>query len=283
VPLHQGTSVPISYQPQIICYPTFPMNLTPPVNTLVNEMLTRLERERHVRVLFAIESGSRAWGFASPDSDYDVRFVYVHQRDWYLSVEDGRDVLEVTNGDLDVSGWDLRKALRLMRKSNPALLEWLHSPLVYREDRAFTHELRALARECWRPEKCFQHYFHMARGHWQKYLQGEDVRLKKYLYVLRPLLACRWLEQGRGVVPVLFSTLVNAVLPEQDVRLAVANLLVKKQSSREAQVQPPDAVLHRFVERELARLQPVSVSYGPEPETALEPLNRLFQAVALSA
>jgi uncharacterized protein len=259
------------------------MNLTPPVHARVNDMLTQLEEDRHVRVLFAIESGSRAWGFASPDSDYDVRFVYVHERDWYLSVEDGRDVLELTDGELDVSGWELRKALRLMRKSNPALLEWLHSPLVYREDRSFTHELRSLARSCCSKERCFQHYFHMARGHWQKYLQADAVRLKKYLYVLRPLLACRWLEQGRGVVPVLFSTLVNAVLPEQDVRLALGNLLVKKQASRECDAMPPDPVLHRFVERELARLQPVSVSLDPGAETELEPLNRLFQSVALAA
>jgi uncharacterized protein len=259
------------------------MNLTPPVHSRVNALLDQLESDRHVRVLFAVESGSRAWGFASPDSDYDVRFVYVHQRDWYLSVEDGRDVLEVTDGDLDVSGWDLRKALRLMRRSNPALLEWLHSPLVYREDRSFTHELRALARQCMSEEKCFQHYFHMARGHWQKYLQGDEVRLKKYLYVLRPVLACRWLEQGRGHVPVLFSTLVNQVLPEADVRLALGNLLAKKQAGRESTSQAPDPVLHRFLERELARLQPVSVTMEHSGEDSLESLNRLFQSVALSA
>jgi uncharacterized protein len=163
------------------------------------------------------------------------------------------------------------------------LLEWLHSPLVYREDRSFTYELRALAQECFSKEKCFQHYFHMARGHWQKYMQEDFVNLKKYLYVLRPLLACRWLEQERGVVPVLFSTLVNAVLPEQEVRVALGNLLVKKQASRELETQLPDVVLHRFIQRELTRLQPLASTMPPVEETALEPLNRLFQSVALAA
>ncbi len=111
----------------------------------VRTALAQVEAERNVRVLFACESGSRAWGFASRDSDYDVRFLYVHQRDWYLSVEDRRDVIEQPIAeDLDVSGWELRKALRLLRKSNPPLLEWLKSPVVYRHDPVFAAEFGAL-------------------------------------------------------------------------------------------------------------------------------------------
>src|SRR5580698_9021306 len=114
----------------------------------VRDVLAQLEAERQVRVLFACESGSRAWGFASRDSDYDVRFLYVHRRDWYLSVEARRDVIELPIAeDLDVSGWDLRKALRLLRKSNPPLLEWLKSPVVYRHDPVFAVEFGALAAE----------------------------------------------------------------------------------------------------------------------------------------
>ncbi len=114
----------------------------------VRHALAQVEAERNVRVLFACESGSRAWGFASRDSDYDVRFLYVHRRDWYLSVEDRRDVIEQPIADdLDVSGWELRKALRLLRKSNPPLLEWLKSPVVYRHDPVFAAEFGALATE----------------------------------------------------------------------------------------------------------------------------------------
>ena len=136
-----------------------------PVFTRVRDALADLEATRDVRVLYACESGSRAWGFASRDSDYDVRFLYVHRRDWYLSVDDRRDVIEQSiANDLDVSGWELRKALRLLRKSNPPLLEWLRSPVVYRHDPLFAAEFGALASEFYSPRRCFAHYLHMARG-----------------------------------------------------------------------------------------------------------------------
>jgi uncharacterized protein len=259
------------------------MNPTLPPENAVNALLDQVEHRHNVRVLFAVESGSRAWGFPSPDSDYDVRFVYVHRREWYLSVEDRRDVVEVTDGDLDVSGWELRKALRLLRKSNPSLLEWLNSPLVYREDRSVTVDLRALASRYLSAERCFQHYFHLARGQWQKYLQGETVRLKKYLYVLRPVLACRWLEQGRGAVPVQFAALLDATLVEAPVREAVDALLRRKAVSREIAAELPDLVLHRFLEAELLRLQPVAASFPSSAEADLDALDEFFQAVALAA
>ena len=135
-----------------------------------------------------------------------MRFLYVHRRDWYLSVEDRRDVIEQPIADdLDVSGWELRKALRLLRKSNPPLLEWLKSPVVYRHDPVFAAEFGALATEFYSPRRCFAHYLHMAFGNWRDYLRGrEEVSLKKYLYVFRPLLACRWIERQLGQVPMLF-------------------------------------------------------------------------------
>src|SRR5258708_31381471 len=143
------------------------------VHQRVRDALAQVEAERHVRVLFACESGSRAWGFASRDGDYDVRFLYVHRRDWYLSVEDRRDVIErPIADDLDVSGWELRKALRLLRKSNPPLLEWLKSPVVYRHDPAFAVEVGALAAKFYSPRRCFAHYLHMAFGNWRADLRG---------------------------------------------------------------------------------------------------------------
>ena len=129
------------------------------VRDTVNRRLDAIEREEGVRVLFACESGSRAWGFASPDSDYDVRFVYAHPRDWYLSIGDQRDVIERPIVDLyDVNGWDLRKALRLFRKSNPPMLEWLGSPIVYRERTAAAASLRRIAARSFSPRACAFHY-----------------------------------------------------------------------------------------------------------------------------
>src|SRR5271154_5671921 len=147
----------------------------------VGKELRRIEQAYDVRVLYACESGSRAWGFASQDSDYDVRFIYVHTRNWYLSIEDRRDVIEEPISDsLDISGWELRKALRLLRKSNPPLLEWLKSPVVYSQDGEFLAGFRELAAGYYSPVRCFAHYLHMASGNVREYLKGETVWLKKY-------------------------------------------------------------------------------------------------------
>ncbi len=252
------------------------------VSQRVADALARLEAARNVRVLYACESGSRAWGFASQDSDYDVRFLYVHPRDWYLSVEDRRDVIEQPLDDeLDVSGWELRKALRLLRKSNPPLLEWLQSPLVYRQDAAFVAEFSALAAGFYSPRRCFAHYRHMAFGNWRSYLLGRElVSLKKYLYVFRPLLACRWLERGLGQVPMLFGELVQAVLDEPDVRAALAELVARKQAGEELAVAPPVEALSRFLAEELPRLE--ALTERDDSAGDVEEMNRFFRRYALA-
>lgn len=259
------------------------MNQTDSILPRVRAALDEVEAQHDVRVLFACESGSRAWGFASQDSDYDVRFIYVHRRDWYLSVEDRRDVIEVPIADdLDVSGWELRKALRLLRKSNPPLLEWLKSPVVYRYDPVFAAEFGSLAAEFYSPRRCFAHYLHMAFGNWRDYLRDRsEVSLKKYLYVFRPLLACRWIERGYGQVPMLFAHLVDGVLEESEVRAALAGLVAQKKAGVELAVAPPVEVLSRFAEAELARLDALN---APEDAAGqVDELNCFFRRYALAA
>src|SRR3954468_4332579 len=99
----------------------------------IQNKLKQIEEHYKVKVLYACETGSRAWGFPSPDSDYDVRMIYVHEPDWYLSLSEGKDAIEAMDGDLDVTGWDFRKCLRLLWKSNGTLLERIQSPIVYRD------------------------------------------------------------------------------------------------------------------------------------------------------
>ncbi len=225
------------------------------------EELRHIEQRHDVRVLYACESGSRAWNFASRDSDYDVRFIYVHPRDWYLSIEDGRDVIEEPiSADLDISGWDLRK-------SNPPLLEWLKSPVVYAQNDPFIGEFRALARDCNSPSRAFRHYLHMATGNARDYLKGETVRLKKYLYVLRPMLACRWIERESGEPPMRFDDLVKRLVYDDPVRDAIAQLLRRKKSGDEMSMGPRDEVLSRFIAEELSRLEKIDVDESEAPET----------------
>jgi len=242
----------------------------------VGEELRRIEAAYDVRVLYACESGSRAWGFASRDSDYDVRFLYIHPRDWYLSIENPRDVIEepISEG-LDISGWELRKALRLLYKSNPPLLEWLKSPVVYMQDERFIQEFRELATEYYSPARCYLHYLHMAFGNARDYLKGDTVWLKKYLYVLRPMLACRWIERDLGEVPMRFDELVNAVVDEPDVRQAIAKLLEMKMSGEELDRAPKIEALSRFIEVELPRLE--SRKVANEISSAMDSLNGFFR------
>src|SRR6202000_3239085 len=149
------------------------------MHNTVLETLADLERRHDVTVLFACESGSRGWGFASPDSDYDVRFVYVHRLSWYLTVDAGRDVIEQPiSGELDVNGWDLRKALQLLRDSNPTLIEWLRSPIVYRQDAPWVERFRALAEQGFSPVRGYHHYVSMARKNLREHLYGDVVRFK---------------------------------------------------------------------------------------------------------
>ena len=222
----------------------------------VLEELARLERERNVTVLYACESGSRAWGFASTDSDYDVRFVYVEKPEWFVQVDTARDVIErPLDDELDISGWELRKTLGLLRNSNPTLLEWLDSPLVYRRESAATQRLQALAEAFYNPQAVRYHYLSMARKNFRGYLQGESVRLKKYFYVLRPLLAVRWIDQGRGRPPMTFADLLSTV--DDPLLLAeVAELLVLKRNADEAAYGPRRPALHAFIATELAREAP---------------------------
>ncbi|WP_338034982.1 nucleotidyltransferase domain-containing protein, partial [Lamprobacter modestohalophilus] len=236
--------------------------------------LTAIEAEKGVRILFACESGSRGWGFASPDSDFDVRFLYVHPLPWYLRVRPQRDVIEQPiTGDLDINGWELRKALGLLGKGNATLIEWLDSPIVYRADAVFLQRLRALAESVYQPERAFHHYVHMARGNYRDFLTREQVRLKKYLYVLRPLLATLWIEQDRGPVPMRFETLVQTLIDAPKLRAAIDQLLVIKRSVGEAEVGAPLPLLNAFINRELTRLASVAPPLArPVDEAALDQL-----------
>jgi len=224
------------------------------VQTEIAQQLARMEALHEVRILLAVESGSRAWGFASPNSDWDVRFIYAPRLPWYLRVNEGRDVIELPiSGDLDINGWELRKSLALMQKCNPTLLEWLDSPLIYRQDEALMAQFRALAREFFNPTACWHHYFSMAKGNNREYLQGKTVRLKKYLYVLRPLLCCQWIEQGRGPAPMLFQLLVDELVKDAELRAAIDTLLKQKRGVDELAEAPRVPALNYFIEVELER------------------------------
>lgn len=246
--------------------------IDPAMRVQVMENLRAIEARHDVTVLFACESGSRGWGFASPDSDYDVRFIYVNRLPWYLTVTPRRDVIEVPiSGDLDITGWDLRKALGLMRESNPTLLEWLRSPIVYREDALAMPRFRALSEAVFSNARGWHHYSSMAKKNFREHLQADEVRYKKYLYVLRPLLAARWIRTQPGVPPMRFADLAQKTLDAvRDAALIdeINALLEVKMRAGEAATSPRWPGIHAFIEAELAANAAEPVTPLPQAEEA---------------
>jgi len=237
------------------------------------------EQEHNVKIIFAIESGSRAWGFASPNSDYDVRFIYAHPQDWYLdiNVEGKRDVIEYPIVDeIDINGWDIRKALMLFWKSNPAFVEWIQSPIVYVDDGIFSKRVLELLPNIYANEKGIYHYKHMAKTNYCGYLRKDLVPLKKYFYVLRPLLAIKWLEEKNEPAPIEFDTLRTLVKDDHDLTEAIEKLLVRKKASMEKDLIPQVPAINAFIESELERLE----DYADVPEREakdMQQLNELFK------
>lgn len=244
----------------------------------IDSELKRIEEEEGVRILYACESGSRAWGFPSKDSDYDVRFIYVRPVDWYLSLFEKRDVIERPISDqLDINGWDLKKALNLFRKSNPPLLEWLQSPIQYMEQYGVTEQIRQLSPLTFSPRSSMYHYLHMAKGNFREYLQGEYVKIKKYFYVLRPILACQWIEEHGSMPPMEFEDLVEQILPESTLKQEVYTLLTRKKAGVEFDLEPKITVINDYLDRQIAYFEEtakhIAVS-GEKQEAALDALFR---------
>ena len=218
----------------------------------IKNKLAEIEAAENVDIIMAVESGSRAWGFPSPDSDYDVRFIYVRKPYDYLRLDPLRDVIEWQLDDVyDVSGWDLQKALRLMHESNPSIHEWCTSPIVYMENE-LAEPLRELAAECFLPKKSIYHYLSMAEGNYNK-LQSGDVKLKRYFYALRTVLAAKWVAEKGTVPPMLFDELVSAEL-DPEVRPAVEELLKAKRETSELGVGAPIQALNKYLQEQIEQL-----------------------------
>ena len=242
---------------------------------IIAQKLTDIERAQGVRILHAVESGSRAWGFASPDSDYDVRFIYVRDVSHYLKIEPTRDVIEwQLDETLDINGWDLQKALRLLHKSNPTLFEWASSPIVYKTTPDWAR-ICAHFPEYFLSESGLRHYLNMAEGNYREYLKQEMVRIKKYLYVLRPLLACKWILARGTPPPMAFAQLVAA---EAGPALAaeIDKLIAIKVNAPETAQLPRIEPLNRAIEAMLSQIKSAIEALPPKPSKGFGALDALF-------
>ncbi|MEV4686588.1 nucleotidyltransferase domain-containing protein [Microbacterium sp. LWH3-1.2] len=217
----------------------------------IDRRLESVAAEHGVRVPWAIESGSRAWGFPSPDSDYDCRFLFVGPRERYLTLWPGRDVIETPLDDVfDVNGWDLPKALTLIARGNATAVEWLRSPIVYGGDTAFRRDLLTYAAAVVERSAIARHYLHVARRQ-----QKGAQTLKRFFYVLRPAAALRWLADhpDDALPPMDLPTLLSETTVPDEIRGAAAELITLKSVTRELGSGKAPTVLRRFAARELER------------------------------
>jgi len=247
---------------------------------IIYNKITELEQIENVRVLHAVESGSRAWGFASPDSDYDVRFIYVRPKEFYLRLDKTRDVIEwQLDETLDINGWDLQKALRLLHSSNPTLFEWNNSPIIYKTTEEWG-KIKGEIDKYFSQKHGLYHYLSTAKSNYREYLQGDRVRLKKYFYVIRPLLACKWILDKKCPPPMLFSELVEAEL-EADMKPIIHDLLIVKMNTPEVGEGKRIDRLNEYIEENMISLKTAIDAMPREDRRDWDRLNELFLAITL--
>lgn len=244
----------------------------------VRERLRAIEQDEQIFIFYACEAGSRVWGFASDDSDYDVRFLYVRPQPWYLTIDLNRrpDVIErPIQGLLDAHGWDLRKALQLCHASNATLFEWLASPTIYLERSDLTERLRSQARRSFSARAAFHHYLNFARNQNKRNRREGQIKRKAYLYIIRSIFACDWILQHESAPPVPFEEVREAAEIQAPVATRIDELIEEKRSASESAWIDPIEVLDEFIQEQFDRLTPLASDLeGQRPP--IEPLNRLF-------
>ncbi len=243
-------------------------------NTVISK-LKEIEERENVKILHCIESGSRAWGFASPDSDYDVRFIYVHPKEFYLRLDKTRDVIEWQLDDtLDINGWDIQKALTLLHNSNPTLFEWNSSPIIYKTTDEW-QKIAAVINRYFVAKSGLYHYLCTAKSNYREYLKGETVRLKKYFYVLRPLLACKWILAEGTPPPMLFSTLMEKHL-DAEIKPDVEKLLDLKINTPEIGEGKRFDRVNDYIDSSMDEIEKIIAELPREDARGWDELNEIF-------
>lgn len=243
-----------------------------------------MEKVNGIKILYACESGSRNWGGASNESDYDVRFIYVHPPSYYLSIDPigighKRDVIEqiVSEHRIDLAGWELTKTLRLFRKSNPSLLEWLHSGIVYYQNNDVINKIHELLPPYFRPRACLLHYVNMAKGNLQK-SQMESGFVKGYLNVLRPILMARWIKTNHSFPPTNYSELIHQIVPEGTAKDEIESMLKTKLAGYQTLDRNEMEHFHQYIQQELQQINAYIKTLPKKPFSNSDQLDKLFRS-----
>jgi hypothetical protein len=206
------------------------------MNEKINRYLSEIENQHDIRILLACETGSRTWGFPSPDSDFDIRLIYLHKKDWYLSLNEKKDSIEIMleDNELDISGWDLRKSLRLLWKSNPPLLERIQSPIIYKSDPEFLGRINEVARTCYSKIATMHHYLSMSIKLISDIEGQYEYKLKKLFYALRSSIACLWIIEREEIPPIEFEIMLRQLNIDHKILSRIRELIQVKACKEES-------------------------------------------------
>jgi predicted nucleotidyltransferase len=250
------------------------------IEKIIKSKLSEIEEKLNVKILYAVESGSRAWGFASDDSDYDVRFIYARPLEDYLKLEKIRDVIDYELNDIyDINGWDLKKFLTLLHDSNPVIFEWAQSPIVYKSTDDW-NKISSIVNEFAQLKKLLYHYLSMAVSNYKTHFISEYVSYKKYFYVLRPILCCQWILKKNSIPPILFDDLVKELFPE-NLKLFLDKLLEIKKSSSEKKEGKRFPELDDFIERSFVEIENEVATLQSGEKHSFEKLNKVFLEILM--
>ena len=245
------------------------------IKNLINVKIKEIEEKENVKIIHAVESGSRAWGFESKDSDYDVRFIYVRSKEYYLKLESTKDVIDwELNEVLDINGWDLNKSLRLFYKSNATIFEWANSPVIYITTDEW-RDIYKVTKNYFSIKSAMYQYYGTAKHNFYEYLQDNDVKYKKYFYVIRPLLACKWIEKYCTPPPVLFNDLMD-IIDNYDIKKIIIELLEIKKNMNEVGTGKRIDKLNDYIKRELEYYEEYIKNYHEEKVKSWSELNKVF-------
>ncbi len=244
----------------------------------INQYLKEIEEEKEIKILLACETGSRAWGFPSPDSDFDIRIIYVHRKDWYLSLTEEKDSIErmLDNNDIDIAGWDLRKTLRLLKKSNPALLERIQSPIIYSCDSAFLNEINELAKVNYSRIATIHHYLSMSKSFLDEIKSSKEYKLKSLFYALRSATACKWILEKKEIPPIEFQKMISGLKLDSQLTNRIDELILLKATISESYKHQGDSELISFIENSITKAEEYGKSL-PSSKGKLDDLNIFFR------
>jgi len=244
----------------------------------IKKYLSDLEKEKGIEILFACETGSRAWGFQSSDSDYDVRIIYKHDIDWYLSLIEEKDTIELflDNNEIDISGWDLRKSLRLLWKSNSPLLERIQSPIIYKLDKDFLASINSIAQKTYSRIATIHHYLSMAKKSLEEVTISNEYKLKKFFYALRASIACLWILEKEEMPPIEFGKMLNGLDLPKNLIMRIGELIKIKATISEIYLHKGEQELIEFMKNCIERADGESKSL-PASKGQMNDLDEFFR------